>query len=103
MANFDPKLNQAAAALNGLNGSGKSAPSKAQMEKAAQEFESVFLSQIMHGLTNGLEGDGSLAGAEGDPFVSMLQDEYAKLISKSGGVGISDAVLKEMLKMQESN
>ena len=32
----------------------------------------------------------------------MLQDEYAKLISRSGGIGIADAVLREMLKMQEA-
>jgi hypothetical protein len=32
----------------------------------------------------------------------MLQDEYAKLISRSGGIGIGDAVLREMLRMQEA-
>lgn len=73
----------------------------AEMEKAAQEFEAVFLAQILNGLTSGLEGDGPLSGAESDPFASMLQDEYARMISKSGGVGVADAVLKEMLKMQE--
>jgi Rod binding domain-containing protein len=31
----------------------------------------------------------------------MLRDEYAKLVSRSGGVGVADAVLREMLKMQE--
>jgi Rod binding domain-containing protein len=31
----------------------------------------------------------------------MLQDEYARLISRTGGIGIADAVLREMLKAQE--
>jgi Rod binding domain-containing protein len=31
----------------------------------------------------------------------MFNDEIAKLISRSGGVGVADAVLKEMLKAQE--
>lgn len=97
MSPIDPNLN----ALSGLGATGKTTPSQAQMEKTAQEFEAIFLAQILNGLTNGLEGDGPLAGAESDPFASMLQDEYAKLISKSGGVGIGDAVLKEMLKMQD--
>ena len=39
--------------------------------------------------------------ARTDPFHDMLNDEYAKLISRSGGIGVADAVLKEMLKRQE--
>ena len=31
----------------------------------------------------------------------MFNDELAKLISRSGGVGVADAVLKEMLKSRE--
>lgn len=102
MSQFNPNLSALnTGGVTGTGGVGKSAQSLADMEKVAQEFEAVFLAQILNGLTNGLEGDGPLAGAESDPFASMLQDEYAKMISKSGGVGISDAVLKEMLKIQE--
>jgi Rod binding domain-containing protein len=31
----------------------------------------------------------------------MFNEEMAKLISRSGGIGVADAVLKEMLKLQE--
>jgi Rod binding domain-containing protein len=31
----------------------------------------------------------------------MFDDEIAKLISRSGGVGVADAALNEMLKAQE--
>ncbi len=37
-----------------------------------------------------------------DPFATMLQDEYAKLISRSGGIGLADGIMREMLKMQEA-
>lgn len=100
MSQFDPRT-AIAGNLQPLGGSVKSGASKAEMEKVAQEFEAVFLAQILNGLTNGLEGDGPLTGAASDPFASMLQDEYAKMISKSGGVGVADAVLKELLKTQE--
>ena len=30
-------------------------------------------------------------------------DEYAKLISRSGGIGIADAVLRELLRAQEAS
>ncbi|MCB1971053.1 MAG: rod-binding protein [Geminicoccaceae bacterium] len=73
----------------------------ARMRATADEFESVFLSQVLRGLSTGLEDSGPLADSDSNPFADMLQQEYAKLISRSGGIGIADAVLKEMLKMQE--
>ena len=97
MTTIDPT---SLAGLGGV-GAGNSTQNREQLEKAAEEFEAVFLAQVMNGLTAGLEGEGSLANAESDPFAGMLQQEYAKLISKSGGVGVGDAVLKEMLKLQE--
>jgi Rod binding domain-containing protein len=72
-----------------------------EMRRAAEEFEGVFLAQILRGLTEGLTGPGPLGAGKDDPFASMLQDEYAKLISRSGGIGVADAVLREMLRMQE--
>ena len=64
----------------------------------AQEFEGVFLAQVLSRINQGL-GDGE--EAEQGFFHDMFNDEVAKLISRSGGVGVADAVLKEMLKVQE--
>lgn len=72
-----------------------------EMRRAAEEFESVFLAQILRGIIAGLSGPGMLGNAD-DPFAGMLQDEYAKLISRSGGIGLADSVLREMLKLQEA-
>jgi peptidoglycan hydrolase FlgJ len=63
--------------------------------QAAQEFEAIFLAQVQAKLNPGLDGD------EHSPFHDMFNDELAKLISRSGGVGVAHAVLKEMLKSQE--
>jgi peptidoglycan hydrolase FlgJ len=72
-----------------------------RLRETAQDFEAIFIAQMLRALTDGLDGEGPLGGGEGDPFRGMLGDEIAKLISRSGGVGIADAILKEMLKMQE--
>ena len=88
-------------ALSGLAPAGSKGPSQAQLEKVAQEFEAVFIAQVLNGMTSGLEGDGPLSGADTDAFADMLQQEYGKLISRSGGIGVGDSVLQEMLKMQE--
>jgi peptidoglycan hydrolase FlgJ len=69
---------------------------------AAQEFQAVFLAQVLARINQGL-GSGEDNGETVDQgiFHDMFNDEIAKLISRSGGVGVADAVLKEMLKAQE--
>ena len=42
-----------------------------------------------------------LGDGQDDVFRDMLNEEIAKLISRSGGIGVADAVLREMLKAQE--
>ena len=77
----------------------------AALREAAQEFEAVFLAQMLDTLSRGLGRDGAAAsaglfGGEG-PFQDLLSHEIGRLISRTGGIGIADAVLQEMLKMQE--
>ena len=68
----------------------------------AQEFEAVFLAQVLSRINQGFGGGpGADEAAEQGIFHDMFNDEVAKLISRSGGVGVADAVLKEMLKVQE--
>ncbi len=72
------------------------------LRRVAEEFEAVFLAQMLASMTQELSGEGIFfGGGEGDPFRGMLNDEIAKLISRSGGIGLADTVLREMLKMQE--
>jgi Rod binding domain-containing protein len=74
---------------------------RAQAEEAAREFESVFLSKMLEGMGTGLTGSVLSGGQAEETWRSFMNDEYAKLISRSGGVGVADAVLKAMLEMQE--
>ena len=73
------------------------------MRDVAQQFEAVFLAQVLSRINQG-SGSDQAAGDGGGAqtlFHDMFNDEVAKLISRSGGVGVADAVLKEMLKVQE--
>lgn len=82
---------------------GQVAGNAAKTEKAKQtgvEFEAVFLAQILKTMSEGLSPDGMLGK---EPFGSMLMDEYAKLLSRTGGVGIADSVMKELLTAQEKS
>ena len=87
--------------LSGLGRTTATAAGAGKIEKARQaavDFESVFLSQVLKTMSDGLSPDG-LLGKE--PFGSMLMDEYSKLLSRSGGVGIADQVMRELLRDQE--
>ncbi len=72
-----------------------------QLRKVAQQFESVFLTQFLSGLTSGLQPEEGFSLGGSDPYSSMLRDQYADLIAQRGGVGIADSVLRELLQLQE--
>lgn len=73
-----------------------------KIEKAAQDFEAVFLSEMLQEMFADV-GDGDLTGDSyaKDVYRSMLVDEYGKLLAKAGGIGIADHVKKELLTLQE--
>ena len=68
---------------------------------AAQEFEAVFISQMLTPMFEGLEADGLFGGGSAENiYKSMMLEEYGKLIAANGGIGIADAVKAEMISMQ---
>jgi flagellar protein FlgJ len=80
---------------------GTATPASPELRKAAEEFEGVFLSQELGDLKVTFTAPGVGGSGEESPFASMLRDEYAKIVSRSGGVGVGDAVMRELLRAQE--
>ena len=80
---------------------GGDAPRNDALRHAAQEFEAIFLAQVLGAMAHGVGGDDLLGDGQDVVFRDMLNEEIAKLISRSGGIGVADAVLREMLKAQE--
>lgn len=78
------------------------AKTKEQAREAAEEFESVFIHQMMEFMWSGVKTDGPFSGGHSEGvFRSMLNEQYANNISTNGGIGIADNVYREILKMQE--
>lgn len=74
----------------------------ATAKKAAQDFESVFVSQMLSQMFSGLATDGPFGGGQGEAmFRSLMLDEYGKQITAQGGIGLADAVTHQLLKHQE--
>lgn len=72
------------------------------MRRAAEEFESVFLSEMLGPMFEGLDTEGLGGGGMGEQiFRPMLIERYAEAIGRAGGVGIADSVVREFMRMQE--
>ena len=60
-----------------------------------------MIGQMLQPMFNGLDADGMFGGGEAEKmFRPMLVEEYAKAMSKNGGIGIADSVAREMMKLQ---
>ena len=73
-----------------------------EARRVAEDFEAFFLAQMLQHMFTGIRTDGAFGGGHAETiYRSLVIDEYGKLISRTGGVGIADAVQREILKLQE--
>lgn len=104
-ASFAPDLSfaqtQASDSAKARSLMNRNVQTKNEARQVAEEFESIFLSTMLESMFAGIETDGPFGGghAEG-AYRSMLNQEYAKAISLSGGIGIADQVYAEILRTQ---
>jgi peptidoglycan hydrolase FlgJ len=81
----------------------KSSP-QARMRAQAEGFEAQFLNSMFQQMYQGVGGDGPFGNSAGvGPWRSFLTDEYAKSFAKSGGIGIADAVYKQMIARYQAH
>lgn len=74
----------------------------AAARKAADSFETMFISQLLQNIPSGSDPNGPFGGGEAEEmYQGMMNDEYANKIAKSGGIGLSDSIYRQILKMQE--
>ena len=70
--------------------------------ETADAFEAMFLSQMLEHMSSGLNVDPTFGGGAGEQaYKSLLNEQYAKAVSKSGGIGVSDVIYREILRLQE--
>lgn len=77
--------------------------SAAKADKVAQDFESVFLSQMLQPMFKGIEAEEPFGGGQGEEvWRSMMVDEIGKQMARAGGIGLASSVKAEILRMQEA-
>lgn len=70
--------------------------------KTAVEFEGFFIAMALESMFSGIETEGLFGGGHGEKvFRSMMLQEYGKSIAERSGIGIADAVQREIISLQE--
>ncbi len=94
------KVLQKADALTGLKKTGNGLD-MAAIDAAAKDFEAVFVSEMIKPMFEGIKVDATFGGGKGEEmFRGLMIDEYGKMISQTGQVGIADAVKEKLIEMQ---
>ncbi len=74
-----------------------------KINAAAQDFESVFISEMLKPMFETVGVDDMFGGGKGEEvFRGMMVQEMGKSIAKQGGLGIADQVRAELIKIQSA-
>ena len=74
----------------------------AAIERKAQEFEAVMLTELLKPMFDSAKAPSLFGGdgAEQSIFGAMLQEKYAEAMAARGGIGIADQVKAALIDMQ---
>ncbi|WP_119678538.1 rod-binding protein [Indioceanicola profundi] len=76
--------------------------SEAEIDKAAKEFEAVFVTQMLSSMWEGVGADENFGGGHAEEtYRGLLMEQYGKEVSKAGGFGLADHVKRSLLEAQE--
>lgn len=74
----------------------------AAARRVAQDFEAVFLAEMLRPMFDAIEAEPPFGGGSAEKmWKSLAIDEYGKAVARSGGVGIADAVMAQILQTQQ--
>lgn len=69
----------------------------------AEELEGVFLNILVSQMFSGLKTDGNFGGGFGEEtWRSMQSEQFANMMAKTGGIGLADQIVADILTIQES-
>ncbi|GLK89442.1 flagellar assembly peptidoglycan hydrolase FlgJ [Pseudomonas turukhanskensis] len=82
---------------------GQDRDSEGNIKKVAQEFESLFLNQMLKAMRSANEAfsEGNFMNSnEAKTYQQMYDQELAVKMSKEGGIGLADVLARQMSKMK---
>jgi peptidoglycan hydrolase FlgJ len=99
------QMNAAAAGATRAGEATTQARTESEARKAAEEFEAIFIAQMLAPMFNTIPKNDVFGGGHAETiFQSMQIEEIGKEITRAGGggIGIADRVFREILRAQES-
>ena len=93
---------QGAGAQGGTASPGGPEDAARKMRKKAEEFEAVFLNTLLGPVFARASEEGDGSSNAGGPWTGLLVEEYSKVISQGGGIGIADAIARQLLAIEEA-
>jgi Rod binding domain-containing protein len=100
-----PAATPAAVSPLGAGGHTPSPDKIAKLRQSASDFEAMALSEMLQPMFKTVDmSKGMFGGGAGEAtWKPMMVDEMAKTIARAGGLGIGDAIFKQMLRTQEQH
>ena len=71
---------------------------KTKLEDVAQEFESLFVYQILKSARKAKLSENIFSNQGSETYQSLLDQEYAKTLSKNQSFGIAEALMRQFGK-----
>lgn len=73
-----------------------------QARAAAEEYEAVFIGQMLKHMFEGVETDPMFGGGPSeDIYRSMMVEEFGRSMASAGGVGLADQIVRSLISLQE--
>lgn len=91
---------------NATTTAGLSSPTQlSHLRAQAEEMEGVFLNTLMKEMFASLSSDEDVMGGGfgEDTWRGMQAEQMADAVAKAGGIGLADALMADMLKLQEAS
>lgn len=96
-----PAASAGATTSASLLGGRPNVPVNPQTRAALQEFESVLIGEMVNTMLSTVETDSMFGGGQAEEvFRSMMGQEMGREIARSGGLGLSPALMNEVIRLQ---
>lgn len=84
--------------FHSFNGTGGEVARELELRRAAKEFESLFIYEMLKSMRKTIPEDGLFQGITGkDTYTTIIDQQLASAMAERGGLGIADIIYKQML------
>ena len=83
-------------------GSGVKEIDEGKLKKACEDFESIFISQLLKVMRQTIPKSGLLdGGSQQDAYLSLFDEELSKSLAKKGGIGLGKILYQNIMKHEK--